>query len=564
MFRFDSSLKVVVAGWLSLAAIGSAETKKAQPTLRFNRDIRPILSDKCFRCHHGADASHQGNLRLDRREDAIAMRSDCRAIVPGKPEESELFRRITSSDDDIHMPPRDTNLVLTAKEIDILRRWIESGAEYEPHWSFVQPTSPPLPAVKLREWPRNPIDQFVLAELEEKGLAPSPAASLPTLVRRASLDLTGLPPTLAELDAANDYEKEIDRLLASPRLGERLALDWLDGARYADTSGYYGDNERRAWPWRDWVINAFNANMPFDQFTVDQLAGDLLPRPTQDQKIATAYNRHHMSTNESGVIEEEYRIGYVVDRVDTTTTVWLGLTIGCARCHDHKYDPITQAEYYEIFACFNNVVEKGLIKDLAGPPPLLSLPDEEQTKAMAELTRRKDENQARLKALNKHLTESMSEWEKGLTASLPPTPVANELAYFNFNADSADHGPRQLAATEQGAIELGPGVAGKAAKFESSQYVEFDDPDRFDKDAPFSLAVWIKPGSAPSGCVVSKMDSDGPARGFEIIWYKSQPRINLVHEWGKSAIEVVAKSTFPPTSGATSRSPMTAVAKPRA
>ena len=244
------------------------------------------------------------------------------------------------------------------------------------------------------QWPRNPIDVFILAELQHRGLEPSPEASRETLLRRVALDLTGLPPTPGELDAfladrsPDAYEKAVDRLLASPRYGERMALDWLDAARYADTNGYYTDLERHAWPWRDWVIAALNGNMPFDRFTIEQIAGDLLPGATVDQKVATGFNRNHMVTNESGSIDEECRVGYVVDRVDTTATVWLGLTVGCARCHDHKYDPITQKEYYGLFAYFNNVPEKGLVKDPVNPPPVLSLPTAEQEQQLAGLRRR--------------------------------------------------------------------------------------------------------------------------------------------------------------------------------
>ncbi|MHB8736641.1 MAG: DUF1549 domain-containing protein [Terriglobales bacterium] len=276
-----------------------------------------------------------------------------------------------------------SHLNLTPQEVQILRRWIEQGARYQPHWSFLAPQSPPLPRVRLSDWPQNPLDHFVLARLEQEGLHPSPEAPKTTLLRRVTLDLTGLPPTPGEVDAfladdsANAYEKVVDRLLRSPRYGERRALDWLDAARYADTNGYFSDYERPMWRWRDWVIDAFNQNKPFDQFTVEQLVGDLLPGAAQNHLIATGFNRNHMVTNESGTIDEEYRVEYVADRIDTNATVWMGLTIGCARCHDHKYDPISQKEYYQLFAFFNNVPEQGLVHQ-ASPPPLLSVPTPEQ------------------------------------------------------------------------------------------------------------------------------------------------------------------------------------------
>ncbi len=470
----QASLLVYLA-WLSRLAWGLCVVLSAGQSLpaavptgpavvEYNRDIRPILSDKCFRCH-GPDAAHrQAEMRLDRREDAVAEQHGCRAIVPGKPAESELYRRITAEDLDERMPPRKSGSVLSTREIELLKRWIEAGAEYQPHWAFIAPVQPALPSVGRSEWPRNPVDYFVLAELEGRGLGPSPEGPKETLLRRVTLDLTGLPPTLAELDAfladgsPGAYEKAVDRLLASPRYGERLTLDWLDGARYADTNGYYTDNVRQSWPWRDWVIKAFNRNMPFDQFTVEQLAGDLLPQATLDQKIATSFSRNHMTTNESGVIDEEYRVGYVVDRVDTVGTVWLGLTVGCARCHDHKYDPITQPEYYQLFACFNNVQEKGLIKEMGSPPPVLSLPTEEQQRRLTELHEQRIQCEASLRGLEADFSNEMSAWEKTIVDELPQITTAGSVAHFDFNEDGADHGPQRRVGSSVGTLAFGPGI----------------------------------------------------------------------------------------------------------
>ncbi|MFT5094960.1 MAG: hypothetical protein ACI93T_003804, partial [Porticoccaceae bacterium] len=327
--------------------------------IQYNRDVRPILADKCFHCHGPDAAARQADLRLDKREDVLADRDGHRAIVPGEAANSELIRRVLSKDDDERMPPPDSGVSLTVEEIEILRRWIQQGAEYQTHWSFIPPERPPLPEVENEVWAKDAIDRFVFAKLEREGLKPSREATAATLVRRISLDLTGLPPTVAEVavfeqawkqDAAAAIQSLIDRLLKSPRYGEHMAVSWLDAARYADTNGYFTDNDRTMWPWRDWVIKAFNRNMPFDQFTIEQLAGDLLPGSTIDQKIATGFNRNHMVNNETGIIEEEFRIEYVVDRADTTATVWMGLTVGCARCHDHKYDPISQKDFYRFFA----------------------------------------------------------------------------------------------------------------------------------------------------------------------------------------------------------------------
>ncbi|MGC3970984.1 MAG: DUF1549 domain-containing protein [Pirellulales bacterium] len=472
-------------------------------------------------------------------------------MVPGDPAASEFIRRITAAGDE-RMPPPDSNLTLSDAEIDLLRRWIASGAEYRTHWAFVPPRSADLPPVRNEAWPKNAVDRFVLAELERSRIAPSPEASKSTWLRRASLDLTGVPPTLAELDAflADERrmrcERAADRLLASPRFGERMALDWLDAARFADTNGYYNDSERQAWPWRDWVIRAFNAGMPFDQFTIEQLAGDLLPNATIDQRIATGFNRNHMVTNETGIIDEEYRIGYVVDRVDTTASTWLGLTVGCARCHDHKYDPITQREYYSLFAYFNGIEETGLVKDVEplSPAPSIALPSSEQTRRLAELLAERTQCEAALKKLRPGLAAALKKWEPTALASLPQLPSKGTEFHFPLNGNGADVGPRRLSSSVSGQLASTVGVRGQAVTFDGTQYIEFADGPALDRARPFSLSVWIRPGSAPSGCVISRMAGTAEAPGFEIIWYKSQPRINFVHHWGRDTIEVVAQEKF--------------------
>jgi hypothetical protein len=333
--------------------------------LSFNRDIRPILADKCLHCHGPDEQARQADLRLDDPQSATQPREDRRVLVAGRPEESELYRRISTSDESVRMPPADQPRQLTSREIEVLRRWIAEGAKYEPHWSFIPPERPAVPDTADRGWSRNPLDPFVLSRLERELVAPSLEAAREALIRRASLDLTGLPPEVEDVDefAAESspaaYEKVVDRLLASPHHGERMAQVWLDAARFADSGGYQGDILRTMWPWRDWVIAAYNAGLRFDQFTIEQLAGDLLPNPAQPQLVATGFNRNHRINDEDGIILEEFRVEYVADRVETTATVWLGLTIGCARCHDHKYDPLTQREYYGLFAYFNSIAEEG-------------------------------------------------------------------------------------------------------------------------------------------------------------------------------------------------------------
>jgi len=355
----------------------------------FDREVRPILADKCFTCHGFDPGKRVVGLRLDTAEGATAvLASGHRAIVPGNAERSELVKRVAAKT----MPPPGSRKQLSEKEIDILRRWVAQGAKYAKHWAYVTPTRPTPPKVKDAKWVRNPIDQFVLARLEEEGMKPSPEADRVTLIRRASLDLTGIPPTPAEVDAfvadqsPRAFEKVVDRLLASPRYGERLAWDWLDAARYADTNGYQGDRTRTMWPWRDWVIQSFNRDMPYDQFTVEQLAGDLLPNATIEQRVATGFNRNHMLNGEGGRHAEESRVDYVVDRVDTTSTVWMGLTLGCARCHDHKFDPLAQKEYYQLFAYFNNVPETGSVDRGGNANPILSVPAPDEQAKIDELT----------------------------------------------------------------------------------------------------------------------------------------------------------------------------------
>src|SRR5688572_14069890 len=316
-----------------LAAVGAMSSTAA--TVDFNRDVRPILSDRCYTCHGPDEANRKSKVRFDIEASA-------------RPALAEMIRRVSSDNKALRMPPVFAGPALSAGEIDVLRRWVAEGAEWQKHWSLIAPKRPALPAVKQSGWVRNAIDTFVLARLEREGLAPSPEADKAALLRRVSLDLTGVPPTLAELDSflgdasPDAYNMAVDRLLASPRYGERMAYRWLDAARYADTNGYQTDAERFMWRWRDWVIEAFNRNLSFDRFTIEQLAGDLLPTPTLDQIIATGFNRNHRGNGEGGIVPEEYAVEYVVDRVETTSTVWLGLTTGCARCHDHKYDPISQ------------------------------------------------------------------------------------------------------------------------------------------------------------------------------------------------------------------------------
>jgi hypothetical protein len=377
-------------GGLALAAFAATTTRGDSP-LDFNRQIRPILSENCFYCHGQDGNKREADLRLDDRQAAI----DAGAIVPGDIGASAMLERIHSTDADVLMPPPDSNRRLSAEQKHLLDRWIKEGAAYEPHWAFVPPERPEPPAVQRREWVRNPIDAFVLAKLEEAGLAPSPEADRPTLIRRLHADLVGLPPTPAEVDAfvadaaPDAYERLVDRLLTSPHYGERMALPWLDAARYADSNGFQQDGDTWQWIWRDWVVKAFNADMPFDAFSTEQLAGDLLPDATLEQQIATGFNRNHLLNGEGGAIAEEQRFNSLFDRVDTTATTWLGLTLACAQCHDHKYDPLTMVDYYGLLDAFNRVPESGMPSRFSArirvAPPVVEVPDEALRRRIATL-----------------------------------------------------------------------------------------------------------------------------------------------------------------------------------
>ena len=387
------------------------------PALDFNRDIRPILSENCFYCHGQDGNKREADLRLDDRAAAI----EAGAIVPGDPGASTMLERIHSTDPDVLMPPPTSNRRLSDDQKKLLDRWIKDGAEYEPHWAFTAPVRPMPPEVKRADWARNDVDRFVLAKIEAAGMQPAPEADRAALIRRLHADLVGLQPTPEEVDAfvadpdPLAYEKLVDRLLASPHYGERMALPWLDAARYADSNGFQQDGDTWQWIWRDWVVKALNADMPFDQFSIEQLAGDLLPESTNEQKIASGFNRNHLLNGEGGAIAEEQRFNNLFDRVDTTSTTWLGLTMACAQCHDHKYDPMTRTDYYGLLDAFNRVPESGVPKQFSArirvAPPVLELPTQENTKRLADLEAAMKANEAVAKPV---LDALFASWKQGL------------------------------------------------------------------------------------------------------------------------------------------------------
>ena len=381
----------------------SGSSTAAGGDVDFSRDILPLLSDNCFKCHGPDEANRKAKMRLDKHEPGIEKQENGRAtIFPGKSAQSELYSRISSDDPDERMPPPDTGKILTQAQIELIRKWIDGGAEWAGHWAFEPPRAQKVPE-PVKNWAaNNPVDQFIHASLARAGLAPQERASKETLIRRVTLDLTGLPPTLKEVDdfladkSEKAYEKVVRRLLDSPRYGEHMGRFWLDAARYGDTHGLHLDNERSIWPYRDWVIDSFNSNQPFDRFTVEQLAGDLLPNSTLDQKVATGFNRCNVTTGEGGSIDDEYYVRYAVDRVETTATVWLGLTAGCAACHDHKFDPLSQKEFYQLFSYYFSLTERAMDGNKLLPPPIVKAPTRIQRTRRKELEKQSAEVEARI------------------------------------------------------------------------------------------------------------------------------------------------------------------------
>ncbi len=549
---------------LSYPPEASPQAQAATRRIEFNRDIRPILSDKCWVCH-GPDApSRKIKLRLDSEAAALAgLGRGRRAIVPGHIEQSQIVKRITAKDEALRMPPVDSGRALTEREIELLTEWIKQGAAWQQHWSFIAPARPPLPEVKNENWPRNAIDRFVLARLEREGLQPAPEADRATLIRRVSFDLTGLPPTPAEADAflrdrsPRAYEKVVDRLLASPRYGERMASRWLDAARYADTNGYQRDDERYMWRWRDWVIEAFNQNKPFDQFTVEQLAGDLLPGATLDQRIATGFNRNNRTNSEDGTIPEEYAVEYAIDRVETTATVWLGLTMGCARCHNHKYDPLTQREFYQFFAYFNSIPESGRALNRGNSPPVIHAPTRAQQRRLDQLETEIAAAEKLFARRSSRLPQLQQAWERKLASREMVGQVSN-LSYplagsprhwfptdslvVHFALDAAE-------ARLRGAAKFTDGRVDRAAEFDGQTKLEAGKLANFDFEDRFTLSAWIYPTSDEGAIITRAVDGsakDGAeksagaliGRGYGLLLHEGRLQFNLIRVWADDAVRV--------------------------
>ena len=477
----------------------------AQTRIDFQRDVRPILSDNCFLCH-GPDASaRKANLRLDVREDALTRRPNGAPIVPRKPEDSLLYKKITESNPARRMPPLSSHKTLSDEQKTTLRRWIEQGAEWKPHWAFVAPVRPPLPDVGDRKWARTPIDRFVLAKLEAARLTPNPEADRRALIRRVSLDLTGLPPRPDDVSAfvadtsPRAYEKVVERLLSSPHYGEHRARYWLDAARYGDTNGLHYDNYRGGiWPYRDWVVRAFNANLPFDRFAIEQLAGDLLPNPTLDQRVATGFVRNNTTTNENGIIEEEVRVQYIKDRADTAGTVFLGLTVGCATCHDHKFDPILQKDHYALEAFFNNTTERIMDNNRPDPPPVVIVPADRDRARWLQLDAQRTSLRARMAAAHQSGNRRFDRWLRSAERAQVQDPLAS-AELLSVTSDRGGVRVRRSGGATRAPLETGVTASDESPWHNGLTTLTFDGKSAVTLPAgldltgtePFSMTAWV-------------------------------------------------------------------------
>ena len=543
---FHAATLAMLWPWLTAVAV----EKKTD----FNFQIRPLLSDRCFTCHGPDSHARKKELRLDTKDGLFKKLEDGAFVVKsGDTNQSELIRRIFATDDD-QMPPEKSKLVLRDAEKLLLRRWVEQGAEYKPLWSFIPVEKIQVPEPARKSWAKNPIDEFVFAKLDAEKLSPSPEAEPATLLRRLSLDLTGLPPSMEDVDlfiadkSPDVYSRFVEKFLAAPAYGERMALDWLDLARYADTYGYQQDIERDVSPWRDWVIQSFNENQPYNEFLRWQLAGDLLPNATHEQKLATAFNRLHRQTNEGGSIDEEFRAEYAADRVNTFGTAMLGLTVGCARCHDHKFYPFTQKDYYQLFAFFNNIDDAGMYSHFtrATPTPTLPLPTPEQQKQLASLQQKITELEVKLGKISGTSSNEFFRWLK--TADMKtPAPIA----HFKFD-EVVNHATPDSCSTNfakvDDALSQVAGHDGGALKFNGDNELVCKSVREFRRPDEFSISIWLKPEEIQDRAIIlhqSKAREDAGSRGFELSLDHGKPLFGLFHFWPGNSVVVCAKNVLP-------------------
>ncbi len=564
----------------------------AEEPLEYNRDIRPILADNCFACHGADSAAREADLRIDQREAAIEFG----ALVPGQPDESELLLRVLTDDPDLLMPPPETKKTLTPEQQEILKRWIAAGAEYQPHWSFIPPSRPDLPAVEHEAWVKNAIDRFVLAKLQQHGLSPAPEAEARTLFRRLHLDITGLPPSPQDVAAfVSEYQQHadnalsdwIDRLMNSSAWGEHRARYWLDAARYGDTHGLHFDNYREMWPYRDWVIRAFNANQPFDEFTVEQIAGDLLADPTDDQLIATGFQRCNITTNEGGTIDEENLANYAVDRVQTFGWVYLGLTTNCGQCHDHKFDPFTMKDYYSLAAFFRNTTQgpkDGNVKD--GRGPFLVIPtaeDRPRWEALpGEIAAAKTNREQRKK---KARSES-KQWLASVTAEsldgdlltdallvhVPMNEGTGNICFADMPSFTVPIASDAIATDQSSSVEtaataavshqqsdqtasnetrfqatgeiawIKDGKNGPAPVIKTGSTFDLGELGDFEKDQSFSYGAWVKPANNRTmASILARMDERAAHRGWDL-WQNGRSfSVHIIDAWPGNSLKVTTQ-----------------------
>ena len=529
-------------------------------TIDFNFHIKPILSDRCYACHGPDENTRKAGLRLDVEEVAfMKLESGNRAFVPGSPSGSESIRRILSDDPEVQMPPSDSHLSLNAWEKAIIIKWIEQDAEWKNHWAFIQPNKSEVPQFENTKWPvRNPIDNFVFQTLVRKGFKPSPEADKERLLRRVTIDLTGLPPTIEEIDdflkdeSESAYEKVVDRLLETDAYAERLALDWMDLSRYADSHGLHADGWRSMWPWRDWVIEAFKKNMPYDQFVIWQLAGDLMPNATKEQKLATAFNRNHPMTAEGGAIDEEFRLNYVWDRSETVGTAFMGLTVACARCHDHKFDPISQKDYFQMAAFFNNVREIGMTGDDGNYGPMLPLPNPSEEKEIKRLERAIEEKEQHLQITKKELADLNSFIER-MPRNLGNENLIGHFPFDNANTKSDEKGnfvlDRNSKSTSRALPKLTEGKVGKAVTF-TGEYDEvyLQGIPNFELTDEFSATLWLRTTKREAKKTQTLLGTTGDKNSYWSGWdfyLDSLNRMNVrfVHSLPHNLIHVRSKDS---------------------
>ena len=545
---------------LSYSLCGLAMAVVAGPSIPvavavdFRTEVRPLLSDNCFQCHGPDAATRTADLRLDRQEGLFGERAHGTPVVPGNAEASLVYQRITQPNAALRMPPEYSHKSLEQAEIERIREWIEEGAEWTGHWAFEIPQRPELPSVRNEDWIRNPIDNFVLARLEQEGLEPAPEASRSLLARRVALDVTGLPPkpeNLAEFlkdEAPGAYQRYLNRLFGSKAYGEHRARYWLDAARYADTHGIHIDNYREMWPYRDWVIDAFNRNLPFDQFTLQQVAGDLLPNPTMDQLIASGFYRCNATTNEGGVIPEEYEVIYAKDRADTTGTVFLSLTVGCATCHDHKFDPITQRDFYALTAYFRNTTQYVMDGNISDTPPFIIVPSDEDRDRFDTLRKTLRETRLFLQQSAADPGERFEKWlARGKYRNLHSPLQTAKPALQVSNSEIVSNGKRSPLSLPDG-VETADGPAENvdALHFRGDAFLELPS-SKIDTGKPFSIAFWIRhPKKAGRYVVVSQTDPDDKMRGWSIVLRGQEIifRMTSVQAEESSSIEILPNNQY--------------------